>query len=327
MDDTEIHWWKGEGSGMNVRIWKQPQFIVGLFILMTLLIVSFGYPYFFDLPKETKYLYENGNLVDVAPFSPTQVPPFGTDIFGRNLLALIINGAKYTLLIAFGIAIARVILGTVFAIFYHHYHDKLRPIFEDIIESTLFIPPAILGYLFLAPLAVKYSQEGSDFVEMVATQSLVLILMGVPPLVSVLSKDMAKITDKEHIVSTLSLGAKYRYVYFKHVLPEMASRFWLLIAQQIIQVLILLSHLGVLYIFIGGAATIIDGDLLSAHEVFVSLTGEWAGLIGSNYEAIYHTPHIVLIPLGCFFIAIFSMNLVINGIQNNLKWNDRGRGW
>ncbi|MBM7553889.1 ABC transporter permease subunit [Thalassobacillus pellis] len=312
---------------MNVGIWKQPQFITGLIILVSLLVASFVYPYFFELPKETKYLYENGNLVDVAPFPPSLVPPFGTDVFGRNLLALIINGAKYTLLIAFGIAMVRVMLGAVLAVIYHHYHDKLRPLFEDIIESTLFIPPAILGYVFLSPLAVKYSQENSGFAEMVATQSLVLILMGVPPLVSVFSKDMAKITDKEHIVSTLSLGAKNRYVYFKHVLPEMASRFWLVIAQQIIQVLILLSHLGVLYIFIGGAATIIDGDLLSAHEVYVSLTGEWAGLIGSNYEAIYHTPHIVLIPLGFFFLAIFSMNLVINGIQNNLKWSDRGRGW
>ncbi|MGP4078693.1 hypothetical protein ACTWQL_02180 [Pseudalkalibacillus sp. R45] len=311
---------------MSRVLWKQPQFWIGAFIVLSLLVLSLGYPLFADPPEEVKYLYKDGKLVDVAPFSPSQVPPFGTDRFGRNLLSLVISGAKYTLLITISIALIRVIAAGVLAIFYHQYNEKLRPMFEDIIESTLFVPASILGYLLMAPLAVKQAQEGTSFFEIVLIQSIILILIGVPPLISVFSKDMAMITRKEYIVSTLSLGAKHRYVYVKHVLPEMTSRFLLVTAQQIIQVMILLAHLGVLLIFLGGVKTILDGDLLSTHEVFVSLSGEWSGLIGNNFQEIVHSPHVVLIPLAFFSLTIFSMNLIINGMQNAMKHGERGRG-
>ncbi|MFD1019704.1 ABC transporter permease subunit [Thalassobacillus hwangdonensis] len=308
---------------MSRALWKQPQFLLGSFILLSLMAASIAYPFFFELPEEVNYLYEDGKLVGVPPFSPAEAPPFGTDVFGRNLLDLMINGAKYTLLFALGIALVRVLLAGVLSFFYYHYNEKLRPLLEDLIESMLYIPTAIVAYLFLAPLATKYSEEGGGFVQMVLTQCIILALLGVPPLLAAFSKDIARISNQEYIVSTLSLGAKHRYVYFKHVLPEMGSRFLLVVAQQIIQVLILLSHLGVLYIFIGGAATIIDGDLLSEHEVFVSLTGEWAGLIGNNYDAINHSPHLILIPLGFFSLAIFAMNMVINGMRNAMQRKER----
>ncbi|MCF6410351.1 hypothetical protein [Pseudalkalibacillus salsuginis] len=311
---------------MRLAIWKQPQFLIGSFILLSMIILSFMSPLFFDPPQEVKYLYEDGKLVDVAPFSPSQVPPFGTDKFGRNLLTLLINGAKYTLLIAIVIAVFRVFLSGLFAIVYHHYNVKLRPLLEDLVESTIFVPTSILAYLLLAPLAVKQAQEGIGFFEIVVIQCIILIFIGVPPLISIFSKDMGRITRKEHIVSTLSLGAKHRYVYIKHVLPEMGSRFLLVIAQQIIQVLILLAHLGVLLIFLGGVKTILDGDLLSTHEVFVSLTGEWSGLIGNNFQEIVHSPHVILVPLGFFSLTIFSMNLIINGMQNTMKKIERGAG-
>ncbi|WP_408007601.1 hypothetical protein ACJROX_23370 [Pseudalkalibacillus sp. A8] len=311
---------------MRHTIWKQPQFLIGSFIIISLIMLSFMYLLFFDHPEEVKYLYEDGRLVDVAPFSPSQVPPFGTDKFGRNLLILLINGAKYTLLVAIVIAVFRVVFSGLFAIVYHQYNAKLKPLLEDIIESTIFVPASILAYLLMAPLAVKQAEKGSGFLEIVTIQCIILILIGVPPLISIFSKDIARISRKEHIVSTFSLGAKHRYVYIKHVLPEMASRFLLVIAQQIIQVLILLAHLGVLLIFLGGVKTILDGDLLSTHEVFVSLTGEWSGLIGNNFQEIVHNPHVILIPLAFFSLTIFSMNLIINGMQNTMKQTDRGSG-
>ncbi len=310
---------------MNWKLFKQPQLLIGMLIILTLLFLSFGFQSFFTMPEEVKYLYdEDGSMIGVAPFTPTEVPPFGTDKFGRSLFHLILKGAKYTILIAFGIAILRVAAAGILAVFYHHYYNKLRTVLEDIIESTLFIPSSILAFILLAPLTVHQVQQDRGFTEILTIQCILLVLIGIPQLLSTFTKDMAKIAEKEYIISIQSLGAKPFYVYWKHILPEMASRFVLVTAQQIIQVLILLAHLGVLLIFLGGRSTFTVGDIFNEHEVFTTKTGEWAGLIGHNFQEIMLKPHTLLIPLAFFSLTIFSLNLVINGIQNHIQPTSRG---
>ncbi|WLD92591.1 ABC transporter permease subunit [Alkalihalobacillus sp. AL-G] len=304
---------------MSLKLLKQPQFLIGSFIMGAMILISFTLHHFYSAPEQVPYLYKDGELVGVAPFTPSQVPPFGTDRFGRNLLFLLFDGAKYTILIAFGIAIIRVAVSGIFSIFYNHYSKKLRPVFEDIFESTLFVPTSILAYILIAPLVFQQVDSGKSFTEILVIQCIILVLIGVPPLVSTLSKDMSSIMKKEYISSTFTLGAKPGYVYRRHVLPEMASRFLLVVAQQIISVLLLLAHLGVLLVFLGGGQTFTTGDIFNVSDVLVSMSGEWSGLIGSNYKEVMLKPHIVLIPLGFFGLTIFAMNLVINGIQNSIK--------
>ncbi|MCF6138626.1 ABC transporter permease subunit [Pseudalkalibacillus berkeleyi] len=311
---------------MTWNILKQPQFMIGTLIILSLLGLSFGFDQLFKMPEQVKYLYKNGSLVGVAPFTPSEVPPFGTDKFGRSLFHMIIKGAKYTLVIAFGIALIRVFLALMLSMVYHRFYKKLSAFFKDIIESTIFIPSSILAFLLLAPLTVHQVQEGKSIAEILTIQCIILVLIGVPQLISTFSNDMMKISEKEYIVSTHSLGAKPIYVYFKHIIPEMATRVLLVITQQIIQVLILLAHLGVLLIFLGGRSTFTVGDIFNEHEVFTSQTGEWAGLIGHNFNEIMLKPHVLLIPLAFFSLTIFALNLVINGIQNHIKPLIRGGG-
>ncbi|MGA4721429.1 hypothetical protein [Fictibacillus nanhaiensis] len=304
---------------MIVRLLKQPQFLIGFLFIVSLILLSFIYPSLMDVQKESKFLYdENEVIVGVAPFSPKDMPPFGTDMNGKHLLYLILEGAKYTILITLVIAFLRIF----FALFFSLFHRKSKStFFDDIVQATLYIPTAILAYMFMVPLFVKDATEPMGMMTLIVVQCLILVGIGVPPLVSTFSEEIRSILAKDYIVSTFSLGSKKPYVYYKHVLPELSSKLLLLFAQQAIQTLILLAHLGVLAVFIGGSKTVMMGDIFNLTPATISLSGEWAGIIGQSYQKLLTAPWIILVPLSFFAFTIFSINLMIQGIQNSLESN------
>ncbi len=304
---------------MIVRLLKQPQFLIGFLFIVSLILLSFIYPSIMDVQKESKFLYdENEVIVGVAPFSPKDMPPFGTDMNGKHLLYLVLEGAKYTILITLVITFLRIF----FALFFSLFHRKSKStFFDDIVQATLYIPTAILAYMFMVPLFVKDATEPMGMMTLIVVQCLILVGIGVPPLVSTFSEEIRSILAKDYIVSTFSLGSKKPYVYYKHVLPELSSKLLLLFAQQAIQTLILLAHLGVLAVFIGGSKTVMMGDIFNLTPATISLSGEWAGIIGQSYQKLLTAPWIILVPLSFFAFTIFSINLMIQGIQNSLESN------
>ncbi|WP_137791394.1 hypothetical protein [Bacillus sp. E(2018)] len=304
---------------MIVRLLKQPQFLIGFLFIVSLILLSFFYPSVMDVQKESKFLYdENEVIVGVAPFSPKDMPPFGTDMNGKHLLYLVLEGAKYTILITLVIAFLRIF----FALSFSFFHRKSKStFFDDIVQATLYIPTAILAYMFMVPLFVKDATEPMGMMTLIVVQCLILVGIGVPPLVSTFSEEIRSILAKDYIVSTFSLGSKKPYVYYKHVMPELSSKLLLLFAQQAIQTLILLAHLGVLAVFIGGSKTVMMGDIFNLTPATISLSGEWAGIIGQSYQKLLTAPWIILVPLSFFAFTIFSINLMIQGIQNSLESN------
>ncbi|MFE1245825.1 hypothetical protein ACFW35_17065 [Fictibacillus sp. NPDC058756] len=307
---------------MIIKLAKQPQFLIGLLFILGLLVFSFFWTDILDIQRseamklmDFKY-DEDGKMIDHIPYSPSEHPPFGTDLFGKQLFYQIIDGAKYTILIAFVIAFFRIVLSVGITLI----NPKANYSFlNDLVSATLTIPTTILAYLFMSSLLMKHSMERKSFTELIVMQCIVLICIGVPPLISTFSREIRNILNKDYINNTFAIGAKKPYVYYKHVLPELSTKLLLLFAQQMIQVLILLAHLGVLAIFIGGAETLALGDPFNVKLVDIPLAGEWSGIIGMSFNKLQAAPWVILIPLTCFAVTIFALNLIIQGIQNSVE--------
>jgi peptide/nickel transport system permease protein len=311
---------------MIVKVVKQPQFVIGFLFIVSLLIFSFYWPSLLDVNKAESMKFmdfkydEDGRIIDVIPFTPSEVPPFGTDLYGKQLFYQILDGAKYTILIAFAIAFFRILFAVAIALL------NPKSTFEflnDLVSATLTIPTTILAYLFMSSLLMKHALERKGLMELIVMQCIVLICIGIPPLISTFSKEIRSVLNKDYITNTFSLGAKKRYVYYKHVIPELSTRLTLMFAQQMIQALILLAHLGVIAVFIGGSDTLVLGDSMDPKLVEIPLAGEWAGIIGMSFNKLQAAPWIVLIPLSCFAFTIFALNLIIQGIQNGVEENNK----
>lgn len=90
----------------DVRFW------IGITFLSVLMIVSIGYTLFFDGNiRELTMMYNEKGELEAAPFAPSSKFWFGSDVKGRDLVQLIIEGAKWTVGASIIIAILRVIVG------------------------------------------------------------------------------------------------------------------------------------------------------------------------------------------------------------------------
>ncbi|GGB67112.1 hypothetical protein [Fictibacillus barbaricus] len=309
---------------MIMKLVRQPQFIIGVLFISFLLFFSFYWPVLLDVNKQESlklmdFLYDKeGRIIDAAPFSPSQVPPVGTDLFGKNIFYQVIDGAKYTILIAIAIACLRILFSVGITLLNPRSSFSFL---NDIVQATLYIPTAIIAYIFMSSLLMKHSMEPMSVMKLIVFQCAILIGIGVPPLISTFSREIKSILNKDHITNTFALGAKKPYVYYRHVLPELSTKLILLFAQQVIQTLILMAHLGVLAIFIGGSSTVVLGDIFTPIPVSIPIAGEWAGIIGMNFPKLKAAPWAILTPLAFFAVSIFALNLIIQGIQNCLETN------
>ncbi|MFC7372412.1 hypothetical protein ACFQPF_12080 [Fictibacillus iocasae] len=303
---------------MAWKVVKQPSFLIGFLFIAGLLTISFTFERFYQVPEKVEFLYNDQGFVSkVAPFSPSDVPPFGTDRRGQSMFHLILDGAKYTVLFAAGIAVLRIALSVLISFFYYRMNTKTGSFIEDLVESSIYMPTAILAFILMEPLFMADPSGGfRKLNEIVTLQFLILTGIGVLPLISFFSKDIKSIMKKDYITNTVALGASLPYVYVRHVLPELVTKCLVLTAQNMIQVLIILCHLGVLSVFIGGAEVLMEGDPMEPTPAFYPIAGEWSGLIGLAFRELQTAPWLVLLPLAFFAATIYALNLIMQGIQN-----------
>lgn len=305
---------------MIKKLMRQPQFIIGALFIASLLIGSFLYTFAVKdtLPDfEMIKFDENGDVASHAPYSPSDMPPLGSDKKGTPLLYKIIDGAKYTILIAFSIAFLRILFSIFISYFYNRYLKRLHIFLDGIMNSMLYIPTSILCYMLMIPLFVNQnSVTGYTTWEALFIQSFILLIIGMPPLISLISKEMLQEYKRDYIVSSYALGAKDLYLHTKHILPKLLPRFSLMFSQQVVQILILLTHLGALEIFLGGSKVMMS-DV--SNNISNSIVNEWSGIIGHSFSMIMVYPWIIVAPLTFFSLTILSMNLITIAIQKVTK--------
>ncbi|MCP3740502.1 ABC transporter permease subunit [Rossellomorea sp. BNER] len=264
--------------------------------------------------------YENGKYMK-PPYSPLEYPPLGTDNFNRNVLLVIMVGAKYTIGAAIIISALRVFPSVLIGLFLYFYMGKLRKIINTVIDATNYFPQTLLAFLLMiwvmkeGPL-VSPDTYSYSFEDRIVIYILILAFISIPSLSQLFSNEVKKIMSYEFIDSARVLGATKRDFVLKHIKPFIIPQIFLVFIREFIAVMLLISHLGVLGIFIGGAT--LSSDVFN-RPVFVSLSNEWSGLLGSWWEFLWTTyPWIPFIPVVFFTLTILSAKLMLNGIIGEL---------
>lgn len=302
---------------------RKPKFMISLSFLFTLLLASFLFePFFGDKVWSNDSLSdEDGKIIASSPFTPEQYPPLGTDRAGVPLLAKVIEGAKYTIITALIIATAQVLIAFILSIFYSRLPKLLRTGLEGIVDSSLYIPASIIAFLLLRPLQFYIDPNVlvDNFYKLFMVQIIFLIIIGIPHLVVLFTRDIQKLLKEEYILASRTLGARGIRLLKNHVIPYMLPRLFLQTFQRTVEVLILFVHLGFLAVFLGGyfMVEVFDEEL----QAF-SLSNEWAGEIGKSFRGLMITPWEVFSPLLFFALAVLSLNMIGKSIQEYINSSD-----
>ncbi|NWK69878.1 ABC transporter permease subunit [Bacillus paramycoides] len=293
---------------------KDVRFWLGITFLSALMIVSIGNTLFFDGNiRELTMMYNEKGELEAAPFSPSSKFWFGSDAKGRDLVQLIIEGAKWTVGASIVIAFLRVAIGGVIGLLLGMYSKRSFPVISSFFDPFSIVPMVMISYFMLNEvLTFDSGEEVVPLYLRVAFQIIVLACLAVPTVMLYIAQEVKRIKKEEFILAATVLGGSKWQRLKRHIWPHMLPSFLLLVAQQFVSTLLLLLHLGLLQLFFGGTITFSGMDL-------DSVTKEWTGLIGQNFRHLTTHTWIVLIPIAFYSMTILSGNLISNSMQDAIK--------
>ncbi|WP_088044653.1 ABC transporter permease subunit [Bacillus sp. EAC] len=287
--------------------WTRLPFLISLFFLIGLVAFSFLYTYILKdhiKPPPTLLYDGNGKMIQARPFPPSFDFPFGVDRVGNNLFWSVIDGARYTILIGLSVSLLRVGISVCFGIIYGIYFQKMRPLFTTFERAFRFIPAILLVLLFFDVNLFSDETSGFSYIASIVTW---LTVVALPSLVHVVGNEVIHFNKEDFITASKAIGATKFRIIRKHVLPFLRTRALLMIVQQMISVLLLLVHLGIVRVFVGGSTTI---HLDPVNSVTLPNSNEWSALIGVSYQELMLDQWIVFGPSIAFILTLLACHVM-----------------
>lgn len=293
-------------------MWKKPYFVLGFSILAFFLVGSFVYEGIYgNVPKQTFFVTENGRAVEGPPISPQWAHPLGTDQYGYDLLGKLMLGAKYTILAALAIAALRMLIAVPLGYVLGTYLQRQRSWVVGLADSLHYIPLTLFAAYVLYP--VLWMPQGgfaTGMWERIAIQIILMALLTVPIVAVLVSNEAELLSRQEYILASKVLGAGRTRIIRKHMYPQMREKLAVLYGQQVIETFIILAHLSLFDLFLGGTKVSYDPIF---GDPPMSISYEWAGLFGSTFRYLQGAPWLPLFPVLFIALAILAVSLMLEG--------------
>ncbi|MEY2194973.1 ABC transporter permease subunit [Neobacillus sp. BF23-41] len=296
---------------------KYKKTIIGSTLLLILLLMSILYPFYGPKDYNHQVLVKNeqGEILGRAPFPPSAQHLLGTNRNGEDMYWLLLYGAKFTLISAFGVALLRVFLGGIFGIFLSLWAPFLKSYVKDFFLTFRYIPSILIGIILMIPIVGDFNDVAISSI--VTYQIIILVFIGFPS-VTIFAADVTDgLLKTSFVQSSKLMGAGKLHIVRKQLMPYIRSYGLLFTVQQFISTLHITMQLGLFGMFLGGRNR---GGVLGFDEPPkpATLSNEWAGLIGQNYSEFIRAPWSILSPVVGFFVVIVIVNLIKKELEENL---------
>lgn len=293
-------------------MWRQPYFLIGFFVLAFFLGGSFLYEWIWgNVPRQIFFISENGRVVEGAPISPKWEIPFGTDQYGYDLLGKLMIGGKYTILAALVIAALRMVIAAPFGYMLATYLQRHRPWIGGLADSLHYIPLTLFAAYILYPVLWMPVEGFTNGIGVrIAIQVILMSLLTMPIVAVLIGNEAALLYRQEYVTAAKVLGAKESRIIREHLYPQMREKLAILFGQQVIETFIILAHLSLLDLFLGG--TKVSYDPLFGDPP-MSISYEWSGLFGSTFRYLLGAPWLPLFPVLFIALLILAVSLMLEG--------------
>lgn len=201
---------RGGGMGERARMIgaycrRNPQLVVGLVLLFTLLSIGWFGPLVID-PKRS------APLSDLPAQSPSREYPFGTDDQGRNLLAVAVVGLPLTLKVGFIAGCVGVGIGIVLGFLAGYLGGPVDTVIRGVADVLLTVPGLVVLVI------ISSSIKGLISVEVMAL--VVASLAWMWPTRTIRSQVLS-LRERAYVQVAKMSGMKTREIIFLELLPNL----------------------------------------------------------------------------------------------------------
>lgn len=266
------------------RLCENKAALAGMVFLILLISVSICADFLFNY-QETCV---QQNIMERLQW-PSWEHPFGTDEFGRDLLARVVHGSRISLSIGFTAVAFGLLVGGFLGTIAGYFGGWIDNIILRACDVFLAVPMMLMAIVIVAAL-------GASIINLVIS----LAIASVPTFARLVRSAVLTVRDMEYIEAAKAIGVKTPRTIVHYILPNCLGP---IIVQTTLRI----------------AATISNTAALSFLGLGVKAPQpEWGALLSSGREFIRDSGYLAFIPGLCIMLTILALNLLGDGLRDAL---------
>ena len=266
------------------RLCRNKGAVIGMVILSIIILLAIFADVLFD--------YDTVVIANDIPnrlIKPCLEHPFGTDEYGRDMLARVIHGSRLSLTVsACSVAMALLVGGTLGALS-GYFGGAIDNVIMRVTDVIMSIPMTMFAIVIVAAL-------GTSTVNL----TIALGISSIPVFARVVRSAVLTVRDVEYIEAARAIGATNSVIILRHILPNC-------VAPIIVQVTLRM------------ASAIYNTAALSFLGMGVTVPSpEWGALLSSGRNLIRDSSYLCVIPGFAIMLTILSLNMLGDGLRDAL---------
>ena len=280
----EVYKKRSQLKSICKRFARNRMAMVGLVIFLFLLIMVLTCDVFFDYQADAI----NQNISQRLQ-TPSMEHPFGTDQYGRDVLARIVYGARISLVASLCIISAATVLGALFGSLAAYYGGWVDNIIMRVMDVFYALPFNLMAICIVASI-------GGGIVNL----GIACVVGVVPGFTRIFRSAILPIREQEYVEAARACGTGTGRILIKHIIPNAMGP---IIVQATLNLAItILAIAGLSYIGLG----------------IESPTPEWGAMLSEGREYMRNYPYLVIFPGLAILVSALSLNLMGDGLRDAL---------
>jgi peptide/nickel transport system permease protein len=220
---------------------------------------------------------------------PSYEHPFGTDLFGRDLLARVIYGGRISLFAGLAVMVLSLLLGVLFGGIAGYFGGRVDTLIMRFLDIFMAIP-----FMLLVLAIVTALGEG------VRNMVIALIVSHVSGYARIVRSSIMTLRNQEFVEAAKCCGTSNFRIITKHILPNGIGPVIVTSTITLGSTILLISSLGFLGVGIAPP------------------TPEWGSLLADNRTYIRYYPYLGIIPGLAIVLTVMCVNFIGDGLRDAL---------
>lgn len=226
--------------------------------------------------------------------APNPTAWFGRDEVGRDILARVVVGSRYTLLIGAVTVVLGLSVGLVLGLLAGYLGSWIDAVIMRVMDMLLVFPSILLALVMISILGV-------GLINVV----LAVTIYNIPIFARLVRAQTLRLREEQFIESARAIGVPDAQIVRRHILPNMLSPLLVQTTYAFGEAIIFVTGLGFLGLGIQPP------------------TPEWGAMLNRGREVMFVSPHVVLIPGTALVILLLVINLLGDSLRDLLDPRQR----
>jgi peptide/nickel transport system permease protein len=271
---------------------------IGVLLSASWLFVLLFFALFGPLLPIPDTLFSFEDSLSVGVFSPGHI--LGTDSNGYDMFAQLVEGSRYSLLIAGMSVVVGTVVGSIFGILAAFKRGIFDRIANALFSVVLSIPNLLLSITLIAVFGT--SPDPSNPVPpsrrlIVVIVSLTIVII---PIIGRIARSTAMSwSSRDFVTAARSMGMTDRQIIVRHIVPN------------VLPALLAITFLAI------GVVIVAEGSL-SLLGAGIGEKTTWGSMIARGRAEIEYYPHILFIPIAAVAFTVIACNRLGDEVRRSL---------